>query len=119
MESNARLNLKGGPETTYEVGQHVIAYVVPTRSTGPDKVDEKKTSKWKRKHKICWRGPCVVRKQLSATYYEVEEIKTGIALHPKRSLTRALAWRHPRGARASESRRPTPWLANLWSPWTT
>ena len=91
MESNARLNLRGGPKAAYEVGQHVIAYVVPTRTSGPDKADGKKTAKWKRKHRISWRGPCVIRKRLSETYYEVEELKTGKRF--TRSVALLAPWR--------------------------
>lgn len=95
MESNARLNLKGGPAVTYEVGEHVIAYVVPTRSKGPakssDSAPEDKKTKWKQKHKISWRGPCLVLKKLSATYYEVKELKTGKRF--KRSVALLAPWR--------------------------
>ena len=89
MESNARLNLKGGPTVSYDIGQLVIAYVVPTRG----KLPEDKKQAWKRKHKLCWRGPCEVVRKLSATYYEVKELKTG------RSFNRSVAllgpWRGP------------------------
>ena len=67
----------------------MIAYVVPTRG----KLPEDKKQAWKRKHKLCWRSPCEVVRKLSATYYEVKELKTG------RSFNRSVAllgpWRGP------------------------
>jgi len=90
MEANARLNLKGGPKVSYEVGQYVIAYVVPTRSKAPRDEEEKKRL-WKIKHRIAWRGPCMVTKRKSKTYYEVKELKTGALF--TRSVALLAPWR--------------------------
>ena len=83
-----RLNARGNGPVDWKLGDRVIVYVPPARSSRAMAVatdgsrllpsnDEGKETMWKVKHTVQWRGPCVVIEKPSPSMYRVKELSSG------------------------------------------